>query len=287
MAKRQQLDPQGGLEPLSHSRPGAPLAYCMCARSHRAAMPPPDAADWDSFCLDRAASPTLVPGGLESLDVRDSCVIVGTSDGQLLLYAMEPSFVLGARRSLGCGKKPVESVTVVDPAAEGDCVPRSSDCRTIDRRLPLVRAGGVLALCDSMVWVCQIQDGLQISGSLPSSKGSLSLCAHSAPDGGTSLRDAHHVCVGSRRRLQLYCWDGREYVMYQSLELPHTPVSLAWHAEAVVVGFKKASGYAIVRVSASATDAANAGKAAQGATQLSLLPVSTPRACLAIVPPLP
>ncbi|KAL1528933.1 hypothetical protein AB1Y20_010255 [Prymnesium parvum] len=208
--------------------------------------------EWRAFSLE-AALPLHqeVPGGLESLAAHSEWVVVGTSDGQLLLYATLPAFGLSARRSLGCGKKPVESVTVIDPAAEG----------------------GLLAVCDAMVWVCQIQDGVQIAGSLPSSKGSSALCV-SLVDG------VAHVCVGSRRRMQLFRWDGREYFMYQSLELPHTPVTLAWHAEAVVVGFKKASGYAIVRV-----DALDVSGGTQAATQLSLLPVATPRACLAIVPP--
>eukprot|EP00966_Prymnesium_polylepis_P237338 5489389-Prymnesium_polylepis.1 len=78
-------------------------------------------AHWDAFALETAlALKQEVPGGLESLAVDGSSVIVGTSDGQLLLYSIEePTFTLGARRSLGCGKKPVENVTIVDATAEG------------------------------------------------------------------------------------------------------------------------------------------------------------------------
>ena len=218
-------------------------------------MPP----GWE--VLTPAAGGLEVPGGLESIDARGSSVVVGTSDGQLLLCSTEPSFALKARRSLGCGRKPVEVVTVADAAAEGArSVQRGSRGGPAHSAHP-TRAGGVLALCDATVLVCQISDGLQISGALAASKGCISMCMDTADahghiggaevsGGGHRRRGAPRVCVGLRRRLQLYLWSEREgsYVQYQSLELPHTPVSLAWHAEAVIVGFKKASGYAIVRV---------------------------------------
>ena len=52
--------------------------------------------------------PDEVPGSLESLAVRGDQLVVGTSDGQLLLYEISPysieppSCSLLARRGLGC-----------------------------------------------------------------------------------------------------------------------------------------------------------------------------------------
>lgn len=86
---------------------------------------------WEVFSLETAlVQQQEVPGGLESLDVHDVWVVVGTSDGQLLLYQMHPTFSLAARRSLGCGRKPVESVVVVDSAVEGALGSAHCSCGT-------------------------------------------------------------------------------------------------------------------------------------------------------------
>lgn len=75
---------------------------------------------WEAFSFEPALQlEQEVPGGLECLDAHGKSVIIGTLDGQLLLYHMEPSLVLYSRRSLGCGKKPVEAVKIIDPTAEG------------------------------------------------------------------------------------------------------------------------------------------------------------------------
>ena len=150
---------------------------------------------------------------------------------------------------------------------------------------PWACSGGLLALCDATVLMCQIRDGLQLSGTLAFSKGSVSLCMDTAePVGGGSEPGARRICVGLRRKLQLYRWEGGEYALYHSLELPHTPVSLTWRADSIVVGFKKASGYAIVRVEPHA--GAEAPALSLAAAQVSLLPITTPRASLVILPPL-
>ena len=124
-----------------------------------------------------------VPGGVESLDTRGHRLVVGTSDGQLLLYRTDGEArlsrtSLAARRGLGCGRKSVERVAFVG------------------------RDGPVLALCDGAAYVVELRDGeMQEPRLLPSSKGAT--CLGLLP-GATHEAPAGAVCLGLRRRLHLY-----------------------------------------------------------------------------------
>ncbi len=139
-----------------------------------------------------------MPGGVESVDVSAGRLVVGTSDGQLLLYRSHGSNTilatnLVARRGLGCGKKPVERVAILGDVTGGDAAGGSI----------ATGAEQWLALCDACVHVGMLRDGeLLPTGSLPSSKGATALCVLTDGLAGTTRTLA--VCVGLRRRLHLY-----------------------------------------------------------------------------------
>lgn len=115
-----------------------------------------------------ALLPDEVPGHLESIAVRGEQLVVGTSDGQLLLYQISPAHVspsatdepptcvMSARRSLGCGRNPVSRIELCSATGTG------------------------FALCDTTVSLFELHDGIQMSGALPASKGTAALCLDAA-----------------------------------------------------------------------------------------------------------
>ena len=112
--------------------------------------------------------PDEVPGHLESIAVRGEQLVVGTSDGQLLLYQISPAqmlpssahepptCVMSARRSLGCGRNAVNRIELCSATGTG------------------------FALCDATVNLFELHDGIQTSGALPASKGTTALCLDAA-----------------------------------------------------------------------------------------------------------
>ena len=115
-----------------------------------------------------ALLPDEVPGHLESIAVHGEQLVVGTSDGQLLLYQISPAHVspsatdepptcvMSARRSLGCGRNPVSRIELCSATGTG------------------------FALCDTTVSLFELHDGIQMSGALPASKGTAALCLDAA-----------------------------------------------------------------------------------------------------------
>ena len=178
---------------------------------------------WRAFSQESLLPPEQrVPGGLACLlALGPDQLLVGTADGCLLLYSRtaDARLELSARRSMGGGRKPVEE-------------------------LALVGATAVLALCDASVGMYAAHDGLQSLGALASSRGATALGVDSTSP---SPHGCARACIGLRRRLQLYAWEGREYELIRSLELPHTPTALSWRGEHICVGHR--GGYVAVRAS--------------------------------------
>ena len=168
--------------PLCRQRARPPLAGPAHPRqqSSRPQVPSPSASEgtgalramsepplFDAFEA-AALLPDEVPGHLESIAVRGEQLVVGTSDGQLLLYQISPAHVspsgtaepptcvMSARRSLGCGRNAVSRIELCSATGTG------------------------FALCDATVSLFELHDGIQMSGALPASKGTTALCFDAA-----------------------------------------------------------------------------------------------------------
>ena len=92
----------------------------MLGRRSSGPKEPAVVVKWDAFTLQPILTDGPVPGGLTCIAAPDEeQLVLGTADGQLLLYALrtedadedEPSHcTLRARRSIGTGRKPVEQL---------------------------------------------------------------------------------------------------------------------------------------------------------------------------------
>ncbi|KAK5578265.1 hypothetical protein RB653_003220 [Dictyostelium firmibasis] len=166
-----------------------------------------------------------VPCKIESIEIWQNNIYLGTNDGQVLLYIIEKvennkkvtfKSRMEKRKTLGYGKKPVEKLLLI------------------------ADIGKLLTLCDGNLDVFSMYNLDSPNGQAPISnnKGVITFCSKKkSPE--------FKICVVTKRKLTFYEFIG-VFDMYKEIVLPEVALTVEWCKNSLCVGSKKE--YAVVDV---------------------------------------
>ncbi|EAL68649.1 hypothetical protein DDB_G0277663 [Dictyostelium discoideum AX4] len=163
------------------------------------------------------------PCKIESIEIWQNNIYLGTNDGQILLYIIEKvennkKITFKSRmensKSLGYGKKPV------------------------DKLLLIADIGKLLTLCDGNLDVFSMYnlDGPNTQNGISTNKGVITFCSK-------KKSQEFKICVVTKRKLTLYEFIG-VFDMYREIALPELALTVEWCKTSLCVGSRKE--YAIV-----------------------------------------
>ncbi|KAN0026961.1 hypothetical protein ACTFIU_009639 [Dictyostelium citrinum] len=163
------------------------------------------------------------PCKIESIEIWQNNIYLGTNDGQILLYIIEKvennkkvSFKsrMEKSKSLGYGKKPVEKLLLI------------------------ADIGKLLTLCDGNLDVYSMYnlDGPNIQNGISTNKGVITFCSK-------KKSQEFKICVVTKRKLTFYEFIG-VFDMYKEIVLPEIALTVEWCKTSLCVGSRKE--YAIV-----------------------------------------
>lgn len=173
------------------------------------------------------AAPILekLPLHIESVACYNNTLLVGTKQGQLLVYTVQPTgnhepkfSVLLERANKAFSKKPITQLAVVPEyhilISLSDSVVSVHDLTVFAQITCLTKSRG------ATLFAVDLQQKQQLIGG----------------DVQYSLR----MCVAVKRKLQLYRWKNRDFhELMADLSVPDIPKAMAWCKDSLCIGFKR------------------------------------------------